>query len=101
MTNSIDFLTSHPVILGIAVVISLMIVLSFARKIIHFLIVLAAMAILYIAWESWHGGDPKDRANKASQSVQQAVHKSEGVIRTIDGFFRHDDRPEEVGKKSK
>lgn len=101
MTNIIDYLTGHPLILGIAVVISLMIVLSFAKKIIHFLVVLAAFAILYLAWVSWQGEDPKGKADKAGQSVQQAVHKSEGVIRAIDGFFRHDDRPRNDREKRK
>ncbi|NTU52503.1 MAG: hypothetical protein HGA97_02140 [Chlorobiaceae bacterium] len=94
MTALIDYLTGHPLILGIAVVISLMIVLSFARKIIHFLMVLAALGILYVAWVSWHGGDPKDKAHKAGQKAQQALHQSGGVIKAIDGFFRHDDRPQ-------
>jgi hypothetical protein len=91
MKNFIDFLTGHPVIFGIAVIISLMIVFSFAKRIIRFLLVLAALAVLYIAWVSWHGGNPVEKATKAEQSVKGAVHKSDGMLKTIQGLFRHDD----------
>lgn len=94
MTHLIDYLTSHPLLLGVAAVISLMIVLSFARRIIHFLFVLIAIGILYIAWVSWHGGNPKEKAEKAGKSVKEAVYKGKGVIRAVDGLMKHDDRPE-------
>lgn len=90
MKNIIDFLTGNPLILGIAVIVSLMIVLSFARRIIHFLFVLAAIGVLYIAWVTWHGGDPVEKATKAEQSVKGAVHKGDGMFRSIQGLFRND-----------
>jgi|GEM_PF-241849 len=100
MNTIIEFLTGHPVVLGIAVVISLMIVLSFARRIIHFLLVLAALGILYVAWVSWNGGDPSEKAGKAGQSVRQAVHKEgKGLLKSaIDGLFRNDDQQPQKGE---
>jgi hypothetical protein len=91
MKNVIDFLTGNPVIFGIAVIISLMIVFSFAKRIIHFILVLIAIAVLYIAWVSWHGGNPVEKASKAEQSVKGAVHKGDGMLKTIRGLFKHDD----------
>jgi hypothetical protein len=93
MTTIINYLTAHPVVLGIAVIFSLLIVLSFARRILRFLIVLAALGILYVAWVSWHGGNPAEKVEKAGKSVKQAVHKGEGVMRAVDWLFKSEDRP--------
>ena len=46
MTTIINYLTSHPIALGIAVIISLMIVLSVARRIVRLALVLIAFGIL-------------------------------------------------------
>ena len=91
MKNVIDFLTGNQVILAVAVIVSLMIVFSFAKKIIHFLLVLVALAVLYVAWVSWHGGNPVEKAGKVEQSVKGAVHKGDGMFKSIQGFFKHDD----------
>ena len=99
MQTIINYLTSHPVALGIAVIISLMIVLSFARRILRFMLVLIAIGILYIAWVSWHGGNPAEKAQKAEKSVKETVHKGEGVMKVVDWLFKHDDKPEEKGKE--
>ena len=99
MTTIINYLTSHPIALGIAVIISLMIVLSFARRIVRLALVLIAFGILYVAWVSWHGGDPAEKAQKAGTSVKSAVHKGEGVMKVVDWLFKSDDQPEEKGKK--
>jgi len=99
MTTIINYLTAHPIALGIAVIISLMIVLSFARRILRFALVLFALGILYVAWVSWHGGNPAEKAQKASQTVKRAVHKSEGAMKAVDWLFNHDDQSGEEGKK--
>ncbi|HWR00660.1 MAG TPA: hypothetical protein VN371_02270 [Chlorobaculum sp.] len=91
MKHVIDYLTGNPVILGIAVIVSLMIVFSFAKKIIHFLLVLVALAVLYVAWVSWHGGNPNEKAGKVEQSVKGVVHKGDGMFNWIQGLFKHDD----------
>jgi ABC-type transport system involved in cytochrome bd biosynthesis fused ATPase/permease subunit len=100
MTTIINYLTSHPIALGIAVIISLMIVLSFARRILRFALVLVALGILYVAWVSWHGGDPAEKAQKAGKTVKSAVHKGEGVMKVVDWLFKSDDdKAEDEGKK--
>jgi xanthine/uracil permease len=99
MNTIINYLTAHPIALGIAVIISLMIVLSFAKRIIRLALVLIAIGILYVAWVSWHGGNPAEKAKKAEKSVKETVHKSEGVMKVVDWLFKHDDQPEEEGKK--
>ncbi|NTW54095.1 MAG: hypothetical protein HGB15_04920 [Chlorobaculum sp.] len=99
MTTIINYLTSHPIALGIAVIISLMIVLSFARRILRLALVLIAFGILYVAWVSWHGGDPAEKAKKAEKSVKETVHKGEGAMKVVNWIFKSDDKPEEDGKK--
>jgi uncharacterized membrane protein YphA (DoxX/SURF4 family) len=99
MTTIINYLTSHPIVLGIAVIISLMIVLSFARRILRFVLVLIAFGILYVAWVSWHGGDPAEKAQKAGKTVKSAVHKGEGVMKAVDWLFRSNDKPGEEAEK--
>jgi uncharacterized membrane protein YphA (DoxX/SURF4 family) len=99
MNTIINYLTSHPIVLGIAVIISLMIVLSFARRILRFALVLIAIGILYVAWVSWHGGDPAEKAQKAGKTVKSAVHKGQGAMKAVDWLFRSDDKHEEEGKK--
>lgn len=99
MTEFINYLTAHPVVLGIAVIVSILIVLSFARRILRFLLVLSALGILYVAWVSWHGGDPAEKAEKASKSVKEAVNKGEGAMKAFDWLFKSDDQPEEEGTK--
>jgi hypothetical protein len=102
MTTIINYLTSHPVALGIAVIISLMIVLSFAKRIIRLALVLIAIGILYVAWVSWHGGDPAEKAQTAGKTVKTAVHKGEGAMKVVDWLFKSDnDHPQKDGKENK
>ncbi|RXK88669.1 hypothetical protein EST62_02060 [Chlorobaculum sp. 24CR] len=91
MSDLINYLTAHPLLLGVAVIFSLLIVLSFARRILRFLLVLVALGILYVAWVSWHGGDPAEKAQKAGKTVKEAVHKSEGVMKAFDWLFKRDE----------
>ena len=91
MTDIINFLTSHPWVLGVAVVISLMIVLWFAKRILRVLLVLVALGILFIAWVSWNGGDPAKEAQKAGETVQETVEKGGEAMKALDWFFKKDD----------
>jgi uncharacterized membrane protein YphA (DoxX/SURF4 family) len=94
MTDIINYLTAHPVVLGIAVIISLLIVLSFARRILSFLLVLIALGILYIAWVNWHGGDPAKEVQKAGKSVKQTVEKGDSAMKAFDSLFKQNERPQ-------
>ncbi len=89
--NIIDFLTGNPLILGIAVIVSLMIVFSFAKRIIRFLLVLAAFAVLYVAWVTWHGGNPIEKAGKIEKSVMEVVHKGDWMFNWIKELFKQND----------
>ncbi len=91
MSDVINYLTTHPLALGVAVIFSLLIVLSFARRILRFLVVLVAFGILYIAWVSWHGGNPAEKAEKASKSVKEAVHKGGNAMKAFDWLFKSDE----------
>jgi len=94
MIDIINYLTAHPVVLGIAVIISLMIVLWFAKRMLRVLLVLVALGILYVAWVSWNGGDPAEKARRAGESVKEAVHQRGGAMRAFDWLFKQDESPQ-------
>jgi threonine/homoserine/homoserine lactone efflux protein len=85
MKHIIDTLVGNPILLTIAVIISIFIVISFARKILRAAIVLIAIAVLYIAWLVWHGENPAEKAEKARKSAKEAVEKGKGAVKFIDG----------------
>ncbi|HHE31941.1 MAG TPA: hypothetical protein ENL07_04785 [Chlorobaculum parvum] len=94
MNDIINYLTSHPLALGVAVVISLLIVLSFAKRILRFLLVLIALGILYIAWVSWNGGDPAEEAQKAGERVQETVEQGGEAMKAFDWLFKREEPPQ-------
>lgn len=91
MKTFIDFLVGHPVILAIAVVVSIIIILSFARKIIRLALVLLAAAVLYVAWLTWHGENAVEKAEKAKAKATQAIQKGKGAVKFIDGLRKLED----------
>ncbi len=85
MTHFIDTLVANPMLLAVAVIVSIFIVLSFARKIVRAVIVLLALLVLYVAWLVWHGENPAEKAKKAQQSAKEAVETGKGAVKFIDG----------------
>ena len=85
MKHFIDTLVGNPLLLTVAVIISIFIVISFARKIIRTAIVLVALFVLYIAWLVWHGENPVEKAEKARKTANEAVEKGKGAVKFIDG----------------
>jgi hypothetical protein len=86
MKNFITTLVGNPVLLTIAVIISFFIVLSVARKILRAVIVLIAIAVLYIAWLTWHGEDPAEKAEKVQKTAGETVEKGKAAVKYVDGI---------------
>jgi Ca2+/Na+ antiporter len=86
MKHLIDTLVGNPALLMIAVIISFFIVLSFARKIVRAVIVMIAIAILYVAWLTWHGENPVEKAEKAQKTASETVNKGKAAVKFIDGI---------------
>ncbi len=86
MQQLIDTLVGNPLMLAVAVIVSLFIVLSFARKLLKAAVVLAAFAVLYIAWLIWHGENPVEKAAKVRKSTTETVDKGKKAVEFIDGL---------------
>ncbi len=85
MKNFIDALVGNPVLFVVAVIVSIFIVLSFARKILRAVVVLIAIAVLYAAWLVWHGENPAEKAEKARKTAGETVEKGKAAVKFIDG----------------
>jgi hypothetical protein len=56
MEKAVAYLVGHPVIFSIAVIISIMILFSFLRRVMRLFFVVAAMLVLYAAYLQLTGG---------------------------------------------
>ncbi|MEI6692638.1 MAG: hypothetical protein WCL43_07925 [Chlorobium sp.] len=56
MEKAVDYLVGHPVIFVIAVIIAIMILFSFLRRVLRLFLVIAALLVLYAAYLQLTGG---------------------------------------------
>ena len=56
MEKAIDYLVGHPVLFVIAVIIAIMILFSFLRRVMRLFLVTAAILVLYAAYLQLTGG---------------------------------------------
>ncbi len=86
-----DVLTAfigNPVLFGIAVVLSILILLAFAKRIVRLVLVLFAIAVLYAGWLLLKGDDVVDKAEKAGRTATEAVDKGERAVKLVDSLRR-------------
>lgn len=83
MEKAVTYLVAHPVIFFIAVIISIMIVFSFLRRIMRLFIVVVAILVLYAAYLQLTGGQTLDAFQHLGQWFSNAFH---GVT-TLFGFL--------------
>ncbi len=57
MEKAVNYLASHPVLFFIAIIVSLMILFSFLKRVVRFFLVVAAFLVLYAAWLHFIGGN--------------------------------------------
>ena len=60
MEKAVDYLVGHPVLFVIAVIIAIMILFSFFRRVMRLFLVIAAILVLYAAYLQLTGGAPHD-----------------------------------------
>jgi hypothetical protein len=60
MENAVNYLVGHPVLFVIAVLIAIIILLPFFRKIVQVLLVSAAFMLLYAVYLHFTGGKPPE-----------------------------------------
>jgi threonine/homoserine/homoserine lactone efflux protein len=96
MEHFFDFLVGKPVFLVIAVIISLAILFSFIKRIARLLLVVAAIAILYLAYLVWTGGNVGDfykKVTSGEKTVKESVQKGAGALKMIDSVVKPASKP--------
>ncbi len=57
MQKAVDYLAGHPVLFFIAVMVSIMILFSFLKRVVRLFLIVAAVLVLYAAWLHFVGGN--------------------------------------------
>lgn len=79
MENIIELITSNPVYLAIAVILAIVIVYGFVKKIIKLALVTGAVFILYVAYLHYSGKNTSEISKTVSKSAEifkEAVSKT-------------------------
>ena len=92
MENIIEAITANPVYLAIVVILAIVIVYGFIKKIIKLVLVTASIFVLYIAYLHYTGKDTTEISQSVSKSAEilkDAISKTgekvkESAIKTIE-----------------
>ena len=92
MENVIEAITANPVYLAIAVILAIVIVYGFIKKIIKLVLVTASIFVLYIAYLHYTGKNTTEISQSVSKSAEilkDAISKTgekvkESAIKTIE-----------------
>jgi len=79
MENIIELITSNPVYLAIAVILAIVIVYGFVKKIIKLALVTGAVFILYVAYLHYSGKNTSEiskTVSKSAEIIKEAVSKT-------------------------
>ena len=79
MENIIELITSNPVYLAIAVILAIVIVYGFVKKIIKLALVSGAVFILYVAYLHYSGKNTSEiskTVSKSAEILKEAVSKT-------------------------
>lgn len=81
----INTLTSNPLYLVIAVVLSVVILIGVIKKLLKLVLIAAAIFVLYIAYMIWTGQEVPDSIEKVKQSATESVEKgTEWIKKTVE-----------------
>ena len=92
MENIIELITSNPVYLAIAVILAIVIVYGFVKKIIKLALVTGAVFILYVAYLHYSGKNTSEiskTVSKSAEILKEAASKAgeklkDSAIKSID-----------------
>jgi len=79
MENIIELITSNPVYLAIAVILAIVIVYGFVKKIIKLALVTGAVFILYVAYLHYSGKNTSEiskTVSKSAEILKEAVYET-------------------------
>lgn len=80
MESFIDKLTQNPVILAVAVVLALLVVFAFIKRLIKFALFLVAILVLYFAYLILTGKEVPTTPKALKESVEQQMEEVKGAI---------------------
>ncbi len=83
MEKAVAYLVGHPVIFAIAVIISIMILFSFLRRVMRLFFIVAAILVLYAAYLQLTGGN----TNEAFQHIGHWFNNAFHYVVTIFGHL--------------
>ena len=84
MENIIEAITHNPVYLAIAVILAVIVVYGFIKKIIKLVLVTASILVLYIAYLHFTGKDTAEitqSVSKSAEILKDAVSKTGGKVK--------------------
>ncbi len=81
MEQIINTLTSNPIYLVIAVILSLIIIFGVIKRLIKLVLLVAAIFVLYVAYMMWTGQDVPDTFEDVKKSAQESVEKGTDWIK--------------------
>ncbi|MFL3013780.1 MAG: hypothetical protein ACJZ19_04325 [Candidatus Neomarinimicrobiota bacterium] len=84
MENIIEVITSNPVYLAIAVILAVVVVYGFVKKIIKLVLVAASIFVLYVAYLHFTGKNTSEiskTVSKSAEVIKEAVSKTSEKVK--------------------
>ena len=84
MENIIEAITSNPVYLAIAVILAVVVVYGFVKKIIKLVLVAASIFVLYVAYLHFTGKNTSEiskTVSKSAEVIKEAVSKTSEKVK--------------------
>ena len=84
MENIIEVITSNPVYLAIAVILAVVVIYGFVKKIIKLVLVSASIFVLYVAYLHFTGKNTSEiskTVSKSAEVIKEAVSKTSEKVK--------------------
>ena len=88
MEKAVAYLVGHPVIFVIAVIVSIMILFSFLRRVMRLFFVIAAILVLYAAYLQLTGGHTGEAFQHISLWLNNAFHFTVSMFGHLFDFLK-------------
>lgn len=83
MEKAVNYLATHPVLFCIAIIVSLMILFSFIKRVVRLFLVVAAVLVLYAAWLHFTGGNMHEPFLHIEQWINILIHFIGNLFRLL------------------
>jgi hypothetical protein len=88
MEKSVAYLVAHPVLFVIAVILAIIIIFSFLKRVMRLFLVVAAILVLYAAWLYFTGGNMHEPFQHIEQWFQGAIHFCGELFKQLMDFLK-------------